>query len=82
MMLVMVNGLAFWSVARTFSSPFPSSRRACDAFNEGDLGLSIAAPSPGHEAGTIGTAFNSMAQAVEDKVQAERQVREVEARLE
>lgn len=36
----------------------------------------------GHEASTIGTAFNRMAQAVEDKVQAERHARDAEARLE
>ena len=39
-------------------------------------------PLPGHEAGVIGAAFNRMAQAVEDKVLAERKAREAETRLE
>jgi two-component system sensor histidine kinase UhpB len=39
-------------------------------------------PLAGHEASTIGTAFNRMAQAVEDKVRAERQARDAETRLE
>ncbi len=39
-------------------------------------------PLPGAEAGAIGTAFNRMAQAVEDKVQAEREARDARTRLE
>src|SRR5208282_2515802 len=39
-------------------------------------------PLAGYEARTIGIAFNRMAQAVEDKVRAERQARDAEARLE
>ena len=79
-MLVMVNGLAFWSVAQVLK-PFPIIAAGLRRIQQGDLAYRLPAM-PGHEAGTIGTAFNSMAQAVEDKVQAERQVREVEARLE
>jgi two-component system sensor histidine kinase UhpB len=39
-------------------------------------------PLAGPEASTIGTAFNRMAEAVQDKVHAERQARDAEARLE
>jgi two-component system sensor histidine kinase UhpB len=79
-MLVMVNGLAFWSVAQVLK-PFPVIVDGLRRIQQGDLAYRLPAL-PGHEAGTIGAAFNSMAQAVEDKVQAERQAREAEARLE
>ena len=79
-MLVLVNGLAFWSVAHVLK-PFPVIEAGLRRIQQGELAYRLP-PLSGHEAGTIGTAFNSMAQAVEDKVQAERQVREAEARLE
>ena len=79
-MFIVVNGVAFWSVARTLK-PFPIIARGLERIQQGDLSHRLP-PLPGHEAGTIGNAFNRMAQAVEEKVQAERQVRDAEARLE
>ena len=79
-MLVLVNALAFWSVARTLR-PFPVITKGLERIQQGDLTYRLP-PLPGVEASTIGGAFNRMAQAVEDKVEAERQVRDVEARLE
>jgi two-component system, NarL family, sensor histidine kinase UhpB len=79
-MFIIVNGLAFWSVARALE-PFPIIADGLERIQRGDLSYRLPALA-GHEASTIGTAFNRMAQAVEDKVQAERQVRDAEARLE
>jgi two-component system sensor histidine kinase UhpB len=78
-MLVVVNGLAFWLVSRTLA-PFPVIAHGLERIESGDLSYRLP-PLPGHEAGVIGAAFNSMAQAVEDKVQAERKAREAETRL-
>jgi two-component system, NarL family, sensor histidine kinase UhpB len=80
LMLVVVNGLAFWSVAHLFK-PIPVIADGLERLQRGDLGYRLP-PLSGSEANVIGTAFNRMAQAVEDKVQAERQAREAEARLE
>ena len=78
-MLVVVNGLAFWLVSRTLA-PFPVIAQGLERLESGDLSYRL--PSlPGHEASVIGAAFNRMAQAVEDKVQAERKAREAETRL-
>jgi two-component system sensor histidine kinase UhpB len=79
-MLIIVNGLAFWSVARALK-PFPIIADGLERIQQGELGYRLP-PLAGHEASTIGTAFNRMAQAVEGKVHAERQAREAEARLE
>ena len=79
-MLVVVNGLAFWGVARVLK-PFPIIADGLERIQRGELGHRLP-PLPGYEASTIGSAFNRMAQAVEDKVQAERQARDAEARLE
>jgi two-component system sensor histidine kinase UhpB len=79
-MLVIVNGLAFWSVARVLE-PFPVIADGLERIQRGDLGFRLPSLS-GNEAHAIGTAFNRMAQAVEDKVLAERKARDAEARLE
>ncbi len=79
-MLVVVNGLAFWSVARVLE-PFPIIADSLERIQQGDLSYRLP-PLTGHEARTIGIAFNRMAQAVQDKVHAERVAREAEARLE
>jgi two-component system sensor histidine kinase UhpB len=79
-MLVVVNGLAFWLVGRTLA-PFPVIATGLARLESGDLSYRLP-PLPGHEAGVIGAAFNRMAQAVEDKVQFERKAREAETRLE
>jgi two-component system sensor histidine kinase UhpB len=79
-MIVLVNGLAFWSVARTLE-PFPIIAEGLERIQRGELSHRLP-PLAGPEAGSIGNAFNRMAQAVEDKVGAERQARDAEARLE
>lgn len=79
-MLVAVNGLAFWSVDRALA-PFPAIANGLQRIQQGDLTYRLP-PLPGTEASAIGTAFNRMAQAVEDNVQAERKAREAETQLE
>ncbi len=79
-MFIAVNGLAFWLVDRALA-PFPVIANGLERIQRGDLAFRLP-PLPGHEAGVIGAAFNRMAQAVEDKVQAERKAREAETRLE
>jgi len=79
-MLVVVNGMAFWLVQRALA-PFPVIVDGLQRLEGGDLGFRLPSLS-GFEASAIGAAFNRMAQAVQDKVQAERKVRETETRLE
>jgi two-component system, NarL family, sensor histidine kinase UhpB len=79
-MLIVVNGLAFWSVARVFK-PIPVIADGLERLQRGDLAFRLP-PLAGSEATVIGNAFNRMAQAVEDKVHAERLARDAEARLE
>lgn len=79
-MLVILNALAFWSVAQVLR-PFPVIADGLARIQRGELAYRLP-PLRGYEAATIGTAFNRMAQAVEDKVKAERQARDAEARLE
>jgi two-component system sensor histidine kinase UhpB len=79
-MLVLVNGLALWLVQRALS-PFPVIAAGLERLESGDLGVRLP-PLAGFEARTIGAAFNRMAQAVQDKVSAERKARDAELRLE
>jgi two-component system, NarL family, sensor histidine kinase UhpB len=79
-MLIVVNGVAFWSVARLFK-PIPVIAAGLERLQRGDLAFRLP-PLPGSEANVIGSAFNRMAAALEDKVRAERQARDAEARLE
>src|ERR1700728_78377 len=79
-MLIVVNGIAFWSVAQLFK-PIPVIADGLERLERGDLTFRCP-PLPGSEASAIGAAFNRMAAALEDKVRAERQAREAEARLE
>jgi len=79
-MLVAVNALAFWSVERALA-PFPAIANGLRRIQHGELTYRLP-PLPGTEASEIGAAFNRMAQAVEDNVQAERKAREAETRLE
>ncbi len=79
-MLVLVNALAFWGVARVLK-PFPIIANGLGRIQRGELTYRLPTLA-GEEASTIGEAFNRMAQAVEDKVQAERQARDAETRLE
>jgi two-component system, NarL family, sensor histidine kinase UhpB len=78
-MLVVVNGLALWLVDRTLA-PFPVIASGLARIESGDLGARLP-PLPGHEASAMGAAFNRMAQAVEDKVAAERKARDAELKL-
>jgi two-component system, NarL family, sensor histidine kinase UhpB len=78
-MLVVVNGLAFWSVERALA-PFPAIAAGFRHVQQGDLGYRLP-PLKGFEAREIATAFNSMAEAVQDKVEAERKAHDAEARL-
>jgi two-component system, NarL family, sensor histidine kinase UhpB len=79
-MLVIVNGLAFWLVGRALA-PFPVIADGLERIQRGDLGFRLP-PLAGSEAHAIGSAFNRMAQAVEDKVNVERKALEAETQLE
>ncbi len=76
LLLVLVNALAFWTVGRALS-PFPVIADGFRHVEQGDLGFRLP-PMKGFEARAIATAFNRMAGAVEDKVQAERKAYEAE----
>jgi two-component system sensor histidine kinase UhpB len=80
LLLVVVNGLAFWSVEQALTA-FPVIVRGLERLQRGELTYRLP-PLQGPEAGAIGAAFNRMAQAVEDNVQAERRAREAQDRLE
>lgn len=80
LMLLIVNGLAFWLVDRALA-PVPVIANGLDRIQRGDLAFRLP-PLPGFEAGQIGAAFNRMAEAVEDKVKAERKAREAQMLLE
>ena len=79
-MFVLVNGLAFWSVKRALDT-FPVIAQGLERIQQGDLAFRLPRLA-GNEAHAIGAAFNRMAQAVEDKVLAERKAHDAEARLE
>ena len=79
-MLVLVNGLALWLVDRALA-PFPVIATGLERLESGDLAYRLP-PLAGFEAASIGAAFNRMAQAVQDKVSAERKARDAELRLE
>lgn len=78
-LFVIVNGIAFWSVERALA-PFPVITAGLERVQQGDLAFRLP-PLNGVEAHAIGAAFNRMAQAVQDKVQAEKKVHEAETRL-
>jgi len=78
--LLAIHAFAFWSVGRALR-PFPDIAQGLQSVERGDLGVRL--PSyAGDEARAIGAAFNRMAEAVQEKVAAERAAREAEARLE
>jgi two-component system, NarL family, sensor histidine kinase UhpB len=79
-MLVVVNGLAFWLVNLALA-PFPVIAAGLARLEKGDLAFRLPELA-GFEARSIGGAFNRMAQAVQEKVQAERKAIEAETRLE
>jgi two-component system sensor histidine kinase UhpB len=77
--LALVHAAAFWSIARALR-PFPEIAAGLRRIEHGDLAYRLPAYA-GEEARTIGAAFNNMAQAVQDKVAAERAARDAEQRL-
>jgi two-component system sensor histidine kinase UhpB len=79
-MIVALGGLGFWLVDRALA-PFPVLARGLERLQQGELGFRLPAL-PGDEARAIGTAFNRMAQALEDKVRAEREAHDARTRLE
>lgn len=79
-MLAVANGLAFVLVGRALA-PFPVIAEGLQRVQRGDLAFRLP-DLAGTEARSLGVAFNSMAQAVEDNVQAERKAREAETLLE
>jgi two-component system sensor histidine kinase UhpB len=79
-MLVVVNGLALWLVDRALA-PFPVIAAGLAQLESGDLAHRLPAFA-GFEASAMGSAFNRMAQAVQDKVGAERKARDAELKLE
>ena len=78
--LLVLAVLAFWLVDRALA-PFPVIVDGLERLMRGDLAYRLP-PLSGAEAHAIGSAFNRMAQAVADNVQAEREAREARARLE
>ena len=78
-MLIVFNALAFWSVERALA-PFPVITDGLRRVQQGDLAFRLPLLR-GFEASAIGAAFNRMAQAVQDKVQAEKKAHEAETRL-
>ncbi|MBN1240482.1 MAG: hypothetical protein JXB36_18410 [Gammaproteobacteria bacterium] len=79
-MLAALSAAAFWSVGKALE-PFPVIAEGLARIRRGELGYRLPRL-PGAEARVIGDAFNAMAEAVEDKVRAERKAREAEHRLE
>jgi two-component system sensor histidine kinase UhpB len=79
-MLLAAGGIAFWLVDMALA-PFPVIVHGLERLERGELSYRLP-PLPGAEAHTIGAAFNRMAQAVQDKVQAEREAHEARTRLE
>ena len=78
--LLAIHAFTFWFVARALR-PFPQIAEGLRQVERGDLAVRLP-PYDGEEARAIGAAFNRMAQAVQEKVAAERAAREAEARLE
>jgi two-component system, NarL family, sensor histidine kinase UhpB len=78
--LSILNGFVFWLVGRALA-PLPVIASGLGRLQHGELDYRLPAL-PGFETGIIGTAFNDMAMTLQNKVQAERQAREAEARLE
>jgi two-component system sensor histidine kinase UhpB len=78
-MLIVVNGLAFWTVGRALA-PFPVIADGLERIQCGDLDYRLP-PLRGFEARSMGAAFNRMAQAVENSAQTERKARDVEIQL-
>ena len=79
-MLFLVSGLTFVLIGRALA-PIPIIADGLQRIQRGELTFRLPELA-GSEARAMGVAFNRMAQAVEDNVQAERKAREAETRLE
>ncbi|HTC17208.1 MAG TPA: ATP-binding protein [Steroidobacteraceae bacterium] len=79
-LLLALGALTFYLVERSLA-PFPVIVQGLERLQRGELTYRLP-PLSGSEAHTIGAAFNRMAQAVENNVQAEREAREARSRLE
>jgi two-component system, NarL family, sensor histidine kinase UhpB len=79
-LLLVVGAITFYLVERALA-PFPVIVAGLGRLQRGELAYRLPQLS-GAEAHAIGTAFNRMAQAVQDNVQAEREAREARNRLE
>jgi two-component system sensor histidine kinase UhpB len=80
LMLVAVNLLVFGTLARVLR-PIPVIAAGLERLERGELSYRLP-PLADDEMRGIGAAFNRMAQAMQDKVAAERQARDAESRLE
>jgi two-component system, NarL family, sensor histidine kinase UhpB len=80
LLLLALAALSFYLVERALA-PFPVIVQGLERLQRGELTYRLP-PLSGAEARTMGAAFNRMAQAVEDNVQAEREAREARNRLE
>lgn len=77
---VLLNVLVFWLVGRALAS-LPVIASGLQRIEQGELSYRLP-PLEGHEAAVMGSAFNRMALAVQDKWDAERKASEAQARLE
>ena len=80
-MLVVVNGTRLLVGGARCSSPFPVIADGLERLQRGDLAFRLP-PLAGSEANAIGAPSTAWRRRVEDKVRAERQARDAEARLE
>jgi two-component system, NarL family, sensor histidine kinase UhpB len=80
LLVALIAGTAFWLVERALR-PFPVIVQGLERLERGELAYRLP-PLSGTEASVIGAAFNRMAQAVEDKLRAEREAREARTHLE
>lgn len=79
-LLAVLIAVTFYLVERSLA-PFPVIVAGLNRLQRGELAYRLP-PLSGAEAHAIGAAFNQMAQAVENNVQAEREAREARTRLE
>lgn len=71
-LIVLVNAVVFWVVGRT-AQPFARIVAALGELEAGRFDAQLP-PLPGREAAAIGAAFNRMAQSVQQKIAAEREL--------
>ena len=77
---ILLNVLVFWLVGRALAA-LPVIASGLQRIEQGELSYRLP-PLSGHEAAVIGSAFNRMTLAVQEKWEAERKASEAQARLE